>query len=286
MRTHFKKIIELECPVCNVRFIKDLKEYTRQNKNRPGHIFYCSSKCSGQAQSLKHEITKICECCGKPFKSTPGIKSNKNCSRSCAGKVSRKKQGEQPGFKENLSKKNKENWEKGVYKKKRRIQRLDIKGRPLRPHYEVKCSICGAVFTNVNKKVQTCSKSCSSKLRSRLSRDNPNCGGETNYRKYRYKDITFDSSWEVDIAKFLDEKNVKWERSRKICFHWTDDSGDKRRYYPDFYLPEFNIYLDPKNKFLLIKDFDKLERVKVENGINLVYGLKDDVLNEVKKFLN
>lgn len=95
-----------------------------------------------------------------------------------------------------------------------------------------------------------------------------------------------DSSWEVEVAKFLDEKNIKWERSRKMMFWWTDEKGSKRRYYPDFFLPEYNVYLDPKNKFLLIKDDFKLHQVIKENNISLIYGLKDHILEEIQKISN
>ena len=99
------------------------------------------------------------------------------------------------------------------------------------------------------------------------STKNPNCGGETNYKKYKYNDIWMDSSWEVNIAKWLDVNNIKWIRDRKINFIWTDINGIKRRYYPDFYLPEHNLYLDPKNKYKLEKDRDKISRVIYENKI-------------------
>ena len=117
---------------------------------------------------------------------------------------------------------------------------------------------------------------------STLAKANPNCGGETNYRKYSYKGITMDCSWEVKLAEFLDSKNVEWVRSRKLMFWWTDENGDKRRYYPDFYLPKYNIYLDPKNKFLIEKDRFKINQVIKENGIVLVWGLLDDVLEKLK----
>jgi len=45
-----------------------------------------------------------------------------------------------------------------------------------------------------------------------------------------------DSSWEVNIAKWLDINNIKWIRDRKINFIWTNINGIKRRYYSDFYL--------------------------------------------------
>lgn len=50
-----------------------------------------------------------------------------------------------------------------------------------------------------------------------------------------YKDVWFDSSWEVKVAQSLDENNVKWERPR-IGFIWNDKGN---RYFPDLFLPEY-----------------------------------------------
>lgn len=144
-----------------------------------------------------------------------------------------------------------------------------------------KCVICGATFLHINDKTKTCGIVCYKKLLSINSKNNTNCGGETNYRKYTYKNIFMDSSWELDIAKWLDEHNIDWQRTRKIMFWWTDINGNKRRYYPDFYLPKYDLYLDPKNKYLLKKDDYKLNQVIKENHINLIYGHKDLILEKL-----
>lgn len=34
--------------------------------------------------------------------------------------------------------------------------------------------------------------------------------------------------------------------------YWDDD-GKQRRYVPDFYLPKYDLYLDPKNDYLIKK---------------------------------
>jgi hypothetical protein len=152
--------------------------------------------------------------------------------------------------------------------------------------YNFICEICNKPFQRITKKiistVKTCSIDCYKQLVKINSRLNPNCGGETGYRHYKYKNIWMDSSWEVDIAKWMDENNIKWERDRKKhMFWWTDDTGEERRYYPDFYLPELNLYLDPKNKYKMEKDQIKIERVIEKNKITLIWGLLDNVKNEV-----
>jgi hypothetical protein len=62
-------------------------------------------------------------------------------------------------------------------------------------------------------------------------------GGETNYRRYRYKGISMDSRWEVDIAEWMDKRAIEWRRDKKMFFYWHDADGVSHRYHPDFYLP-------------------------------------------------
>jgi len=60
-----------------------------------------------------------------------------------------------------------------------------------------------------------------------------------------YKGVLLDSSWELELAKRLDAIGIVWERPKPLP--WTDSKGKKHNYFPDFYLPELDLYLDPKN---------------------------------------
>lgn len=81
-----------------------------------------------------------------------------------------------------------------------------------------------------------------------------------------YKDTWFDSNWEVKVAKSLDKHNIVWERP-KFGFIWTE-MGNK--YYPDFYLPDYDVYLDPKNEFLQKKDKIKIDQAQRLNNIKVI----------------
>lgn len=72
-----------------------------------------------------------------------------------------------------------------------------------------------------------------------------------------YKGILLDSSWELALAKRLDELNIKWCRPDPIP--WLDEEGITHNYFPDFYLPEHNRYLDPKNKHAIKVQEKKLK---------------------------
>ena len=82
-----------------------------------------------------------------------------------------------------------------------------------------------------------------------------------------YKGIKFESSWEVRLAKSLDKNSIKWNRPE--CLLWIDDNGQKHRYYPDFYLPDFSVYLDPKNPYVQKLDKRKFELVAEQNNVKL-----------------
>lgn len=98
------------------------------------------------------------------------------------------------------------------------------------------------------------------------------------YNKFEGKEVLLESSWEVQIAKLLDEKNIEWARPKFI--KWVDSNSKIRRYFPDFYLPQIDVYLDPKNPYCMTKDKEKLEAVSKE--VKLVFGS----LEEIVKFID
>lgn len=59
-----------------------------------------------------------------------------------------------------------------------------------------------------------------------------------------YNGIIFDSSWEIEFAKLLDNKAIKWERPKRSFEYIWNDSIHK--YYPDFYLVDYDLYIEIK----------------------------------------
>lgn len=261
------KTVKINCSRCQNFFEKREAEYNRQRK-KGNNNFYCSKQCSikgvALTQTINTEIIKECLYCKNNFTSSTHKKSKKCCGKECAAKYSQM-HSDKNKISESMKK---------YYTNNPPIKR------------KLNCKICNVLFVETKNRKQTCSTYCLRKLISQNSTKNINCGGETNYKKFKYKNIWMDSSWEVELAKWLDAKNIKWKRDRKIIFYWTDAENKKRRYYPDFYLPQYNIYLDPKNKFKLEKDSYKLNQVIKENNIRLVYGLVSDVIQSLQIMLN
>lgn len=74
-----------------------------------------------------------------------------------------------------------------------------------------------------------------------------------------YKGILLDSSWELALAKRLDELDIKWIRPEPL--EWFDKEGIVHNYFPDFYLIEHDIYIDPKNLYAIQVQKKKLDIV-------------------------
>lgn len=283
--------IELICTATGERFLKDRREYERQIREGATRFFKDGKTAAvflGAEKRAKRILVKECPNCYRSFESSSKKNAATYCSRECAAKHSHALLALDPVRQEsrcrNISAGNRK-FAEAVKAGLRPARRHRNGSLPPTPE-ELKrtCVICGTQFQVKYRaaKGRTCSKNCLSKHMSNILSANPNCGGETNYRRYRYKGVLMDSQWEVDIAQWMDERGVEWKRDKKMFFRWLDESGKSRRYHPDFYLPAFDIYLDPKNKYLIEKDRFKIETVMKTHGIKIVWGLKDDVIEALE----
>lgn len=80
--------------------------------------------------------------------------------------------------------------------------------------------------------------------------------------------IYLESSYELAVAQSLDLNMVKWERPKFLP--WVDLYGVKRKYYPDFYLPDYDVFLDPKNEFITKRDLPKISAVISQNNVKVL----------------
>ena len=113
-------------------------------------------------------------------------------------------------------------------------------------------------------------------------------GGFFMRRGIDYNGIKLDSTYEVEVAKSLDLNNIKWVRCKRFPYVIE---GKLHYYTPDFYLPDYDIYLDPKNDFLLnninprlgYTDLYKIEQVMIQNNIKVLVLSKDQLTWEYIK---
>ena len=101
----------------------------------------------------------------------------------------------------------------------------------------------------------------SNKIRE-VVKNNPDSYSSSNVngrvKKILYNDIWLDSSWEVEVAKWLDTQSLKWEKSR-TGFPYTWE-GKERTYYPDFYLVDLDIYIEVKG-YIRARDYEKWKSI-------------------------
>lgn len=89
--------------------------------------------------------------------------------------------------------------------------------------------------------------------------------------------VILESSYEVRVAEILDRLDIKWEKVRR-GYVWNDQ-GKTRRYIPDFYLPGYDLFLDPKNDYLIKKDKTKINSAMELNSIRVIV-LSDKEITE------
>jgi hypothetical protein len=194
---------------------------------------------------------KVCEKCKNVHDSSFG--TGRFCSRKCAN--SRVWSDE--------DKKKKSNTLKGSVPWNAGTRRIYVK----------KCVTCKKEFTVEGwSKKKTCSTECMSHAPGR------NGGYRSNStRKIRseYKGYWMDSGAELKFAELLDKHDIRWVKNSERFFTYRDLSGKLRKYYPDFYLPEYDYWVEIKGTYYKHEN-DNLKLKSVGSNIELQYH------NEIK----
>jgi len=113
-------------------------------------------------------------------------------------------------------------------------------------------------------------------------------GGHNSKMKYMYetlegKVVYLQSSYEFEVAKNLDKNGIKWLRPESL--NWVDELNKSHRYYPDFYLINYNVFLDSKNDYLIKKDQNKINQVIKQNNVKILVLNKNQLTWESIKTL-
>jgi hypothetical protein len=244
--------ISKSCRHCNVGF-----SVLPRNKNQR----YCSQEC--HIESIKnHEVEISCVKCRTKFNTKNSKK--RYCSRTCAN--SRGPRSDE--FKSIVSKKNKgkklsaESILKGILSK----------GQiPNHAKSNTTCEVCRKDTASKTRK--TCSKECYLIYNKKTSQLHPRCGGQKHTHRSTIDNIAgesyiVESSYELILAQDLNRNNILWVRPKYM--NYIDSNGNLRRYHPDFYLPDYDVYLDPKNDYLIKTDIDKINRAVEYNQIKIL----------------
>lgn len=102
----------------------------------------------------------------------------------------------------------------------------------------------------------------SKEARRKLSVDQSirNRGGKCKWFEYNGQKVQ--GTWELNVAKKLDEMNIKWKKlsSKKDVIGYVLN-GKEKSYTPDFYLEEYKLYLEIKG-YWWGNDKEKMQAVR------------------------
>lgn len=198
-----------------------------------------------------------CKKCGIEFTPIKGLISY--CSLACRNSRIRSndvKAKISKGVK--LSEKCKNAWEnqKGVYKKFVTVRNT----KQLSSHREYICLHCGEIIFEKkykNRKYHTeCWKICSGGYRE----------NSTIKHASDYKGFKMHSGSELDFAKFCDLNEIQWIKNSKKFFEYVGLDGKTHKYYPDFYLSDYNIWIEIKGKYYAdIDENIEIKKVLIKN---------------------
>lgn len=206
-----------------------------------------------------------CENCGKPHNGEYG--SGRFCSIKCARSFSTK------------------NKRKQINEKVSETLKGSGHGKVM-----LTCQNCGVEFkVNWNKRNQKyCSRKCSMVHRcdfySKLAKKTGLGGNRNNYAHGWYVSsfagkVFLESSYEYKVAMELDNNKINWVRPKPLLY------DNEKRYYPDFYLCDYDVYLDPKNDYLIERDNDKINKVISQNNVKIIILNKEELSWEIIKNL-
>ena len=91
---------------------------------------------------------------------------------------------------------------------------------------------------------------------------------KSDYTKLDGSIVSMDSTWEVMMASRLDELGIEWKRDKAMKLAYRTRGGRKKNYIPDFYLVDYDIYIEVKGYWTdaarhKMKDVQKRNPVKI-----------------------
>lgn len=96
---------------------------------------------------------------------------------------------------------------------------------------------------------------------------------ENSTRKHRsfYKGYQMDSGSERQFAMLLDKYEIRWIKNNYRFFSYLDGEGKSRKYYPDFYLKDLNIWVEIKGEYYATLDKNFHFKMNSIPNLKLVY---------------
>jgi hypothetical protein len=210
-----------------------MKKHRYQDASQRNSALFCGLDCYRTFIKAIPNVT--CLNCGKIFHKTKGQIGQKNfCSHSCCATFS------------NLRRDYSSVW---TPERKLRQSTLmkDSSYRPVPPKKEKDkrvCPKCKKVFEVIpSSSKKYCGNGC--------FLNSGAIGGfranSTIRHQSIYKDQKMDSGSELKFAQLLDKNSINWTKNSKIFFNFHYE-GKPKKYYPDFFLPDYQLWVEIKGK--------------------------------------
>lgn len=226
-----------------------------------------------------NENPTLCKCCNAPQEYSK--RKNQFCSKSCSASYNNTGRVRTTESKLKTSKSVTVAYSLLTEEEKQNIRRV-MPIREKHPDVDYICPVCNGNF--VIPYIQRHRKTCGAddcKIQASVGVRSYQNGSRKPvwfYNPNEGKEVLLDSSWEVRVAELLIAKDIKWIRPPFI--KWVDSKAKVRRYFPDFYLPDYDVYLDPKNPYCLTLDEEKITAISKQ--VTLIVGS----LEVIKDYIN
>lgn len=250
------KLLEKKCKFCSKEF------FTKTNKQ-----IFCSPTCKriSNSNNQKNKIKSNCKTCNKEIFIYPSrLKTQKFCGTKCrfeSQKIQKSKRIEVSCPKCNKT------FLKTV-KKYQIYCSFKCSKRELKT-----CVTCGNQFDSSHKNAKRCSRKCQFKDQSNGT-IKIKLNGITGYRTDLNPSYYFKSAFEADFARFLNYVGISYVYESKTF------EVNNSFYTPDFYLDQFNLYIELKGtdrkKYadIMLKNLRHHENL-TEMGINILTVFQD-----------
>lgn len=97
------------------------------------------------------------------------------------------------------------------------------------------------------------------------------------FSKCQNQSVLAQGSWQYKYAQYLNRINLNWIKSRTISLSYITQDNTVHKYYPDFYLPDSDEYIEIKGYFSL-SDKTKMQLVEKYNpNVKIIILMKEDL---------
>lgn len=120
-----------------------------------------------------------------------------------------------------------------------------------------------------------------SQVMKRVVRDNPQSYSASNVsgrvKTYEFNGMKFKGTWELKVAKALSDKGIKYTNElTPIEYEWNNST---HLYFPDFYLPDFDVYLE-------VKGYKRDRDLCKWKALNNLIVLEQNEINDIDNFID